>query len=69
MKKLFFIAALAIVAVGGAFAQYKDSPESEEMFTCSGLLNEKCTFPIYDAVTGIEVDVLDPAYTQTRIDL
>ncbi|SMC98163.1 hypothetical protein [Pedobacter nyackensis] len=35
MKKLFFIAALAMVAIGGAFAQYSTTQFGPDEFNCT----------------------------------
>jgi len=67
MKRLLFAALFATVALGGAYAQYKDSPDSEIEFDCNGAVNPRCTFPVYDASTGQQVPLGSPVYTRTRI--
>ncbi len=67
MKRLLFAALFATVAIGGAYAQYKDSPDSQTEFDCNGADTPRCTFPVYDAFTGLEVPLASPVYTRTRI--
>jgi len=47
MKKLFFAALLATVAVGGAYAQYSSSPNSPADKTCLGTLSPLCGASTY----------------------
>ena len=68
MKKLFFAALLATVAVGGAFAQYTTIPNSPtSQFNCSSNDTPTCAslgvavYPI-NSSTPVGQDILDLEY-------
>jgi hypothetical protein len=63
MKKLFFAAAIAIVAVGGAYAQqqYSTAPGAGTIFTCDAPSGPTCRVEVgsaYEYPNGIELVLL-----------
>ena len=72
MKNLLFAAALAIVAVGGAFAQYTHIQGGPSEFDCTLDVNPTCggeySYPhIYEAneiFPVLDFDVYDRMYVQ-----
>lgn len=68
MKKLFFTALVAIVAVGGAYAQYVSTPgATSPQFNCSGTATPLCTYPIYPAGSTEPIPADSDVYDQTKI--
>jgi hypothetical protein len=69
MKKLFFSALIAIVAVGGAYAQYTTTPGGASQFDCDDSPTVTCrvqfsgqTIYIAGTSTPVSESVLDLHY-------